>query len=176
MADEPQRELPEPTQREGGVPDVVPDEPEPAQAARRLPPRPRQTEQIVLSKYEHSGPLPDEHWFQAVEQLHTGATEMLLTDYRDERQHVREMEKRSLSLDERNLNGFIRYQMARLWIAGSLAALLAVAGIVLIAVGLPIAGLIFLVAEIAGLTAVFFGVRRRAAQRDNQEADTEIAG
>jgi hypothetical protein len=36
---------------------------------------------------EHSGPLPDEQWFQAVEPLHRGATEMLLTDYRNQREH-----------------------------------------------------------------------------------------
>lgn len=115
---------------------------------------------MVLSQYEHSGPLPDEHWFQTVEQLHPGATEMLLTDYRDQREHSRDMEKRSLALDDKTLSGFIRYQMNRLWIAGSLAGLVAVAGIVLIAVGLPIVGLIFLVAEIAALVAAFFGMRR----------------
>jgi len=122
-----------------------------------------------MSQYEHSGPLPDEHWFQAVEPLHPGATEMLLTDYRDQREHAREMEKRSSDLDDKNLSGFIRYQMTRLWIAGGLATLLAVAGIVLIAVGLPIVGLIFLVAEIAGLVAVFFGVRRRVGRQDEQQ-------
>jgi len=94
---------------------------------------------------------------------------MLLTDYRDQREHAREMEKRSLELDDRNLSGFLRYQMTQLWIAGGLAALVAVAGIVLIAVGLPIVGLIFLVAEIAGLVAAFFGVRRRGENEQDEE-------
>jgi hypothetical protein len=46
--------------------------------------------------------------------------------------------------------------------AGVLASLLAVAGIVLVAVGEPVWGLAILVAEIAALVLAFYGVRSQA--------------
>lgn len=48
---------------------------------------------VIVTRYEHSGPLPDQSWFQAVEQIHAGATELILTDYREQRAHEREMER-----------------------------------------------------------------------------------
>jgi hypothetical protein len=79
---------------------------------------------------------------------------MLLADYREQRDHAREMERESLQFDRENLSGFISYQKERLRIAGGLAALLVVAGIVFVAAGLPLVGLAILVAEIAALAAV----------------------
>jgi hypothetical protein len=128
---------------------------------------------VVTTQYAHSGPLPDQRWFAEVEQVHPGATELILTDYRDQRQHEREMEKEAIALDRVSFQIFARYQTTQLLIAGGLATLLAVAGIVLIAVGLPIGGLVILIAEIAALAATFLGRGRRQRSEDN---DLESGG
>jgi|tagenome__1003787_1003787.scaffolds.fasta_scaffold20781011_1 hypothetical protein len=126
---------------------------------------------LVVNQYEHSGPLPDQAWFQAVEPLYRGATEMILSDYRDQRDHERDMQKRSLDFDRENLRAFARYQTTRLVIAGGVALLIVTAAIVLIAVGKPVAGFAVVIAEVAGLVLAFFGTRH-TEDRGDEPADS----
>ena len=160
MAEEPPPEDVEPAE----TGDLVP-RPE----ARRLPPDERAYKDVVFTEYEHSGPLPAEHWLEAVEALHAGSTQLILEDYRDQREHVRAMERKALEIDHEDLRLFARYQTVRLVMVGLLAAVIALGGIVLIAAGKDIAGLVVLVVEIAGLVAAFYGrdrIEKRAAAED----------
>lgn len=116
-------------------------------------------QEIAVTQHEHAGPLPDAHWFEAIERLHPGATEKLLDDYVADREHARTMERQQLELDAKNLSSFIGYQNRRLAIVGAMAVLIVAASIVLIAVGKPVYGLALIVAELAALVAVFIGAR-----------------
>lgn len=117
--------------------------------------------EVVISQSQYAGPLPHEQWFEAVERVHQGATELILQDYRDQREHERHMEEESLAFDRESFRAFARYQTFRLVIVGVLATLLTCGGIVLAVAGEPLWGLAVLVAEIAGLVLAFYGVRNR---------------
>src|ERR1700733_1259104 len=106
---------------------------------------------VNITQYAHSGPLPDQSWFQAVEQLHSGATELMLNDYRVQREHERDMEVRSFELDRESFRAFARYQTLQLVAVALIAVLIASGGIVLVAAGKSVAGLAVLVGEIAAL-------------------------
>lgn len=132
--------------------------------------------EIVVEEFRHTGPLPAQQWFQAIEPLCPGGTELILTDYRSQRQHEREMEQASLELDRESLRAFAGYQTMRLAIAGAIALLAAAAAIVLVAVGRPVTGFALVIAEIAALVLAFFGSRARNGDDDDDDAatDTEV--
>jgi hypothetical protein len=117
--------------------------------------------ELVAAFESHSGPLPNRHWFEAIERLHPGATEMIVKDYTDEREHQRQMQKEALRVDEGSLAAFSDYQLLRLKIVGTLAAFFALSGLALIVFDKPIYGFVLLVAEIGGVVLAFFGRRRK---------------
>jgi hypothetical protein len=162
--DEPSK-LPEPSGEpvEEVTGEVAPDTP------RGSSTRPR----FVVTTYQHSGPLPDQAWFRELERLHHGSTELILEDYRDQRAHEREMEKESLALDRESFKAFSRYQTLQLALAGSVALLLAIGGIVLVATGHSLVGLTILVGEIAALVLAFFGRSRAQKPVPDEQADDE---
>jgi len=124
--------------------------------------------ELIAAFEAHSGPLPNAQWFGALEQIQPGVTDAIVRDYTDERSHQRTMQKEALRIDESSLNQFSRYQLARLLIAGGLAAFLAIAGVALIFFDQPIAGFVLLVAEIAGLVLAFFG-RQQTVDEDSAD-------
>ncbi len=103
----------------------------------------------------HSGPLPDQEWFAGLETIHPGATEIILRDFTEERQHQRRMQERAFGLDTEVFSEFSRYQKTRLWIAGGLALFIAAGGLALVLFDKAIYGFILLIAEITSLVAVF---------------------
>jgi hypothetical protein len=115
--------------------------------------------EVLLAHYEHTGPLPDQHWFRAVEQLHPGATGKLLDDFVADREHARTMESEKVALDRRNLDGFVMYQLRQQRWVGAIATLIVAGSIALIVAGLPVAGLALIIAELVSLVAVFLGRR-----------------
>ncbi len=116
----------------------------------------------------HSGPLPDQEWFARLEAIHPGATEIILRDFTEERQHQRRMQERAFGLDSQVFEEFSRYQKMRLWIAGGLALFLAVGGLALILLDKEVYGFILLIAEITGLVGVFLvGKVIAAGDREN---------
>lgn len=116
-------------------------------------------QEVLLAHYEHTGPLPDQRWFEAVEQLYPGATGKLLDDFVADREHARAMESERVALDRQNLDGFVTYQLRQQRWVGVIATLIVIGSIALIVAGLPVAGLALIVAELASLVAVFFGRR-----------------
>jgi uncharacterized membrane protein len=106
---------------------------------------------------EHQGPLPSEDWLTTAEQLAPGTTKELVADYVAERAHQRTIQTEAVQIDRENFKGFSTYQNRQLLAAWTLVALIASGGIVLIAVGESIAGLVTLVAELAILASVFLG-------------------
>jgi hypothetical protein len=63
-------------------------------------------------------------------------------------------------LDKQSFAVFAQYQTTQLYIVAGVVLLLLVAAIVFIAVGLPVVGLVLLVAEITALVGAFFWQRR----------------
>lgn len=111
---------------------------------------------VFAAQYKtHSGPLPDQEWFAGLEAIHPGATEIILRDFTEERQHQRRMQERAFGLDTEVFSEFSRYQKTRLWIAGGLALFLAAGGLALILLDKAVYGFILLIAEITSLAAVF---------------------
>lgn len=111
---------------------------------------------VFAAQYKaHSGPLPDQDWFAGMEAIHPGATEIILRDFTEERQHQRRMQERAFGLDTQVFSEFSRYQKARLWIAGGLALFIAAGGLALVLLDKAVYGFILLIAEIASLAAVF---------------------
>ena len=106
---------------------------------------------------EHQGPLPSQEWLTATEQLAPGTTKELVADYVAERAHQRTIQTEAVQIDRENFKSFSRYQTRQLLAAWTLVALIAAGGIVLIALGESIAGLVTLVAELAILAGVFLG-------------------
>jgi hypothetical protein len=77
---------------------------------------------VFAAQYKaHSGPLPDQEWFAGLEAIHSGATELILRDFTEDRQHQRRMQERAFKLDTEVFSEFSSYQKTRLWIAGGLA-------------------------------------------------------
>jgi hypothetical protein len=134
-------------------------------------------QEIVLAQYEHTGPLPDQHWFKAVEQLHPGATGKLLDDFVSDREHARTMESEKVALDRRNLDGFVTYQLRQQRWVGVIATLIVAGSIALILAGFPVAGLALIIAELASLVAVFFGrkIGRATSPPTEAEDDTDAS-
>jgi hypothetical protein len=117
--------------------------------------------EFVAAAFEaHSGPMPSQRWLEAAEKLHPGATKIILEDFQAERDHQRDIQVKSLQLDQENLKEFSGYQRLRLLIVGGLAGFLAVAGVALIFSGKPVSGFVLLASEIAAIVAAFFGSRR----------------
>jgi len=111
---------------------------------------------VFAAQYRaHSGPLPDQAWFAGLEAIHPGATEIILRDFTEERQHQRRMQEQAFGLDSKVFAEFSRYQKTRLWIAGGLAFFLAVAGLALILLDKAVYGFVLLIAEITGLVGAF---------------------
>lgn len=102
----------------------------------------------------HSGPLPSPEWLAEMEELHPGAVEMILRDFTEERRHLREMQRKASDLDATASRDLGSYQKLRLLIAGSLAFVLVVCGLVLILLNKALYGFVLLVAEISTLVAV----------------------
>jgi hypothetical protein len=119
-----------------------------------------ETEFVAAAFEAHSGPMPSQRWLEAAEKLHPGATKIILDDFQAERVHQRDIQTKSLQLDQENLREFSGYQRLRLIIVGGLAGFLAVAGVALIASGKPVSGFVLLAGEIAAIVAAFFGSRR----------------
>ena len=113
--------------------------------------------QAVQTLSEHEGPLPSKEWFAAVESLAPGTTKELVADYVSEREHQRAIQRKAVEIDRENFQGFAKYQNRQLLAASTVVLTIAAGGIVLIAVGHSIAGLIYLVAELAILAGVFLG-------------------
>lgn len=130
-----------------------------------------QRPEVLLARYEHTGPLPDQHWFKAVEQLHPGATGKLLDDFVADREHARAMESEKVALDRQNLDGFVTYQLRQqIWV-GVIATLIIAGSIALIFAGLPVAGLALIIVELVSLVAVFFGRRSRTSPPNDADED-----
>jgi uncharacterized membrane protein len=106
---------------------------------------------------QHRGPIPSEQWLTTVEQLEPGTTRRMVDDFINEREHQRTMQSQALEIDRENFRSFQRYQHWQLFAAWSIVILIAIGGIVLIALGQSIAGLIALVSELAVLAGVFLG-------------------
>jgi uncharacterized membrane protein len=106
---------------------------------------------------EHQGPLPSQEWLTTTEQLAPGTTKELVADYVAERAHQRTIQMEAVQIDRENFKSFSTYQTRQLLAAWTLVALIAAGGIVLIALGESIAGLVTLVAELAILAGVFLG-------------------
>ncbi len=101
--------------------------------------------------------MPSEQWLTAVENLEQGTTRRIVDDFVEERKHQRMMQTEALDIDRKNFRSFERYQHLQLFAAWSTVVLIAAGGIVLIALGDSIAGLIALVSELAILAGVFVG-------------------
>lgn len=128
---------------------------------------------VFAAQYKaHSGPLPDQDWFAGVEAIHLGATEIILRDFTEERQHQRHMQERAFGLDAEVFSEFSRYQKTRLWIAGGLALFLATGGLTLILLDKAVYGFILLIAEITSLAAVFL-IGKVIAGDDLDDLDDE---
>lgn len=69
------------------------------------------------------------------------------------------MHEKALDLDSYAVRDFARYQTLRLWMAGALTLFLAAGGLALIFLDKAVYGFVLLVAEIAGLMAVFLALR-----------------
>jgi hypothetical protein len=121
----------------------------------------------------HSGPLPAQEWFAGLEAIHPGATEIILRDFTEERQHQRRMQERAFGLDSDVFSEFSRYQKTRLWIAGGLALFLAVGGLALILLDKAVYGFVLLIAEITGLVGVFLVGKVIAADDPDDLADLD---
>ncbi len=106
---------------------------------------------------EHQGPLPSHEWLTATEQLAPGTTKELVADYVAERAHQRTIQTEAVQIDRESFKSFSTYQNRQLLAGWTLVALIAAGGIVLIALGESIAGLVALVAELAILAGVFLG-------------------
>lgn len=117
----------------------------------------------------HSGPLPSEEWLTTVEQIAPGTTKDLVADYVTERQHQRVIQARAVEIDRENFRSFARYQNLQLLAAWSLVTMIAAGGVVLIATGHAIGGLIALVVELGVLAGVFFS--RRQPNEDKNESE-----
>jgi len=81
------------------------------------------------------------------------------------------MERDQSARDERDMNAFVTYQFVRLGLVGLIAILVLAASIVLIAVGREVYGLGLILAQLAGLVAVFFGNRDRRSPPPSDEAE-----
>lgn len=128
---------------------------------------------VFATRYKaHSGPLPDQEWFSGLEAIHPGATEIILRDFTEERQHQRRMQEQAFGLDSKVFSEFSRYQRTRLWIAGGLALFLAISGLTLILLDKAVYGFVLLVAEITGLVGVFL-VGKVIAADDLDDLDDE---
>lgn len=136
----------------------------------------RMVEAVRQTLSEHEGPLPSQEWFAAVESLAPGATADLVADYIAERGHQRDIQRAAVDIDRDNFRRFARYQTYQLLAAWTVVIVLAAGGIALIALGHSIAGLVYLVSELAILAGVFLGrqlIHRQApgsleAQREDQ--------
>jgi len=128
---------------------------------------------VFAAQYKaHSGPLPDQEWFAGLEAIHPGATEFILRDFAEDRQHQRRMQERAFRLDTEVFSEFSSYQKTRLWIAGGLALFLAAGGLALILLDKAVYGFVLLIAEIAGLAGVFL-VGKVIAGDDLDDLDDE---
>lgn len=117
--------------------------------------------QIITSISSHEGPLPSKDWFEGVEALAPGATDLILRDYEKERAHQREIQKEAIQVDKQALSDFSRYQTLRLAVVGVIAIIFAAGGVACVLAGKSIAGLAILATELAGLVYAFFERRRR---------------
>lgn len=133
---------------------------------------PQSKAELIAAFESHSGPLPNRHWFEAIERLQPGTTAMIVKDYTDEREHQRQMQKEALRVDEASLDAFAGYQLVRLKIVGALAAFIALSGLALIVFDKPIYGFVLLIGEIAGVVLAFFS-RRRNAEEGSEDGDSE---
>lgn len=108
-----------------------------------------------------------------MEAIQPGATEIILRDFTEERQHQRRMQERAFRLDKEVFSEFSSYQKTRLWIAGSLALFLAAGGLALILLDKEVYGFILLIAEIASLAAVFLigSVGNDSEDLDDEDLD-----
>jgi uncharacterized membrane protein len=106
---------------------------------------------------QHQGPLPSQEWLTATEHLAPGTTKELVADYVAERAHQRTIQTEAVQIDRESFKSFSTYQNRQLFAGWTLVALIAAGGIVLIALGESIAGLVALVAELAILAGVFLG-------------------
>jgi hypothetical protein len=117
---------------------------------------------------ERQGPPSDQEWLARIEQLHPGATEIVLRDFIEERQHQREMQRLAIELDATVIRDLSRHQTRRLWMASALGFFLVASGLAMILLDKAIYGFVLLVAEISTLIAVFL-TRRAGAKNKGSE-------
>jgi uncharacterized membrane protein len=86
----------------------------------------------AVRAYSHEGPLPGYPWFQNVEALAPGSTEKIIDDFTKEREHQREMQKKSVDIDKDGLDAFAKFQMRRIHLAALIAIIFYVGGFILI--------------------------------------------
>lgn len=132
-------------------------------------------DRIVLAAQimSHSGPLPSPEWLAEMEELHPGAVEMILRDFTEERQHLREMQRKGVELNATVARDLGSYQNRRLLVAGGLSFFLATCGLVLILLDRALYGFVLLVAEISTLVAVILAQRAWPEDEDPELADQE---
>jgi uncharacterized membrane protein len=124
---------------------------------------------FLAAEYKsHSGPLPGDDWLANVEKIRPGATDMILRDFEQEREHQRDMQRKAIEIDARAVRDFGLYQNRRLLLAGGFAFFLAACGLVLILLDKAVLGFVLLVGEIATLVGVFLAQR---ASPDEEELD-----
>lgn len=130
---------------------------DPASPGSSLPGNGARMTDAALMLNQHQGPLPSKEWFTTVENLAPGTTKDLVADYIAQREHQRTIQAEAVQIDRENFKLFARYQSRQLLAAWTTVTLIGAGGIVLIAVGHSIAGLVALVAELAILAGVFVG-------------------
>jgi hypothetical protein len=154
----------EPLERRTGDVDAVAGESAPAEG---------DTGGFFAARYKaHSGPLPDQDWFAGLEEIHPGATEIVLRDFTEEREHQRRMQEKAFGLDREVFSAFSSYQESRLRIAGGLALFLAAGGLALVLLDRAVYGFVLLIAEITGLMGVFL-VDKALASDDGDLEDLD---
>lgn len=121
-------------------------------------------------------PFPDESWLTTAEKFHPGTTGMLLEDFIAERKHSRAVDRRAARLDEKSFEKFAEYQNTQLALAGLIALIIAVGGIILALTDHSTAGLAVLVAETTGLVAALLVAGRRRPGAEIEKPSDGSAG
>lgn len=134
----------------------------PGQEQAELQAAPTHAEETILAAHfrSHSGPLPSQEWLSAAEEIHPGATEIILRDFREERRHQREMQRKGIELDAAVVRDLGRYQHRRLLVAAALTFFLTACGLALILLDKALYGFVLLIAEITTLIGVLWTDRR----------------
>jgi len=121
----------------------------------------------------HSGPVPSADWLERVEALSPGSTQLILSDYLQQRQHTRELAEKALTEDSRAFDKFAQYQLRQLHIAGGIAVLILVAGLVLLFAGRAVEGFVLLVIEAGVVAGTFLANQVRSGSDSSENSEEE---